>query len=155
MRGIGHRSCTQMGQCLTQMTSRLAYFTDMCSFGCASLTSFFPTHSFFPQSLRTIYTGKSSAFTGHRSASKRSQAEIHEMREVFPEAVAYAAVQVCLDFKQFNFCLFFDRLIMACRLSSNGVCTTATSGWIFSFENASSSSLQIPAKSGLRKLSVS
>ena len=40
-----------------------------------------------------IYTGKSSAFTGHRSAPKPSQAEMHGMREVFPEAVAYAAVQ--------------------------------------------------------------
>jgi len=41
-----------------------------------------------------IYTGKGSAFTGYRSAPKRSQAEMHGMREVFPEAVAYAAVQV-------------------------------------------------------------
>ena len=38
--------------------------------------------------------GKGSAFTGYRSAPKRSQAEMHGMREVFPEAVAYAAVQV-------------------------------------------------------------
>ena len=41
-----------------------------------------------------IYTGKGSAFTGYRSAPKHSQAEMHGMREVFPEAVAYAAVQV-------------------------------------------------------------
>ncbi|KAF8811333.1 hypothetical protein BYT27DRAFT_7062186, partial [Phlegmacium glaucopus] len=47
----------------------------------------------FLQGLRTIFTGKSSAFTGYRSASKPSQAEMHGMREVFPEAVAYAAVQ--------------------------------------------------------------
>jgi hypothetical protein len=45
------------------------------------------------QTLRMIYTGKSSVFTGHRSALKPSQAEMHGMREVFPEAVAYAAVQ--------------------------------------------------------------
>jgi len=44
-----------------------------------------------------IYTGKGSAFTGYRSAPKRSQAEMHGMREVFPEAVAYAAVQVSLQ----------------------------------------------------------
>ena len=47
----------------------------------------------YQQTLRMIYTGKSSAFTGHRSAPKPSQAEMHGMREVFPEAVAYAAVQ--------------------------------------------------------------
>ena len=41
-----------------------------------------------------IYTGKGSAFTGYRSAPKRSQAEIRRMREVFSEAVTYAAVQV-------------------------------------------------------------
>jgi hypothetical protein len=44
-----------------------------------------------------IYTGKSSAFTGHRSAPKPSQAEMHSMREVFPEAVAYAAVQATIQ----------------------------------------------------------
>jgi len=49
------------------------------------------------QTLRMIYTGKSSAFTGHRSAPKPSQAEMHGMREVFPEAVAYAAVQVSIQ----------------------------------------------------------
>jgi len=38
--------------------------------------------------------GKGSAFTGYRSAPKGSQAKMHGMREVFPEAVAYAAVQV-------------------------------------------------------------
>ena len=52
--------------------------------------------------LRTIYTGKSSAFTGYRSASKPSQAEMHGMREVFPEAVAYAAVQVSLYISVFS-----------------------------------------------------
>ena len=41
-----------------------------------------------------IYTGKGSAFTGYWSAPKRSQAEIHRMREVFSKAVTYAAVQV-------------------------------------------------------------
>jgi uncharacterized protein DUF6698 len=41
-----------------------------------------------------IYTGLGSAFTGYRSAPKPSQAEMHGMREVFPEAVTYAAVQV-------------------------------------------------------------
>ena len=41
-----------------------------------------------------IYMGKSSAFTGHCSAPKPSQAEMHGMREVFPKAVAYAAIQV-------------------------------------------------------------
>ena len=46
------------------------------------------------QGLRALFTGKSSAFTGHRAASKPSQAEMHGMRKVFPEAVAYAAVQV-------------------------------------------------------------
>src|SRR5437879_2305606 len=46
------------------------------------------------QTLRMIYTGKGSAFTGYRSAPKCSQAEMHGMREVFPEAVAYATVQV-------------------------------------------------------------
>ncbi|KAF8815042.1 hypothetical protein BYT27DRAFT_7056059, partial [Phlegmacium glaucopus] len=45
------------------------------------------------RTLRMIYTGKGSAFTGYRSAPKRSQAEMHGMREIFPEAVAYAAVQ--------------------------------------------------------------
>jgi hypothetical protein len=44
-----------------------------------------------------IYTGKNSALTGHRSAPKPSQAEMHGMREVFPEAVAYAAVQVSIQ----------------------------------------------------------
>ena len=52
------------------------------------------TLSNYLQTLRMIYTGKGSSFTGHRSAPKRSQAEMHRMREVFPEAVAYAAVQV-------------------------------------------------------------
>jgi hypothetical protein len=51
------------------------------------------------QGLHAIFTGKSSAFTGHRAASKPSQAEMHGMRQVFPEAVAYAAVQVRLIFK--------------------------------------------------------
>ena len=46
------------------------------------------------QTLQMIYTGKSSAFTGHQSASKPSQAEMHDMHEVFPEAVSYATVQV-------------------------------------------------------------
>ena len=32
--------------------------------------------------------------TGYCSALKPSQAEMHGMHEVFPEAVAYAAVQV-------------------------------------------------------------
>jgi len=50
------------------------------------------------QGLRALFTGKSLAFTGHRSASKPSQAEMHGMRQVFPEAVAYAAVQVRVVF---------------------------------------------------------
>jgi hypothetical protein len=49
-----------------------------------------------------IYTGKGSAFTGYRSAPKRSQAEMHGMREVFPEAVAYAAVQVRPEAQPFS-----------------------------------------------------
>ena len=52
------------------------------------------TLSNYLQTLRMIYMGKSSAFTGHQSAPKPSQAEMHGMREVFPEAVSYAAVQV-------------------------------------------------------------
>ena len=46
------------------------------------------------QTLWMIYRGKSSVFTSHRSAPKPSQAEMHGMHEVFPKAVAYAAVQV-------------------------------------------------------------
>ena len=52
------------------------------------------------QTLRMIYTGKSSAFTSHRSAPKPSQAEIHGMREVFPKAIAYAAIQVSYPITQ-------------------------------------------------------
>lgn len=66
-------------------------FIRVCSSALARIFSF-PGDIF--KSLRAIFTGKSSAFTGYRSASKRSQAELHKMREVFPEAVAYAAVQV-------------------------------------------------------------
>jgi len=58
------------------------------------------------------------------------------MQKVFPEAVAYAAVQVCLKVIPLGFYLLFDRLIMGCRPLSNGASTTATSGWTFSFENA-------------------
>lgn len=47
-----------------------------------------------PEVLRAIYTGRSSALEGYRAASKSSAAENNEMREVFAEAVAYAAVQV-------------------------------------------------------------
>ena len=53
-----------------------------------------------------IYTGSSSAFTGHRSAPRPSQAEMHGMREVFPEAIAYAAVQVSIQSLHYLFILF-------------------------------------------------
>src|SRR6267378_6571813 len=105
MRRTGLHSCTRMEQGLIRRTSMMAYFVDMYSFGCALCHHSFPRYLLLFQSLRTIYTGKSSAFTGYRSASKPSQAEIHGMREVFPEAVAYAAVQVCSQIKSFWFIL--------------------------------------------------
>jgi len=49
------------------------------------------------QGLHTILMGKSSAVTGHRSASKPSQAEMRGMWQV-PKAVAYAAFQVRVVF---------------------------------------------------------
>ncbi|KAF8193728.1 hypothetical protein BJ912DRAFT_960272 [Pholiota molesta] len=49
------------------------------------------------RALRLIFTGNSSAFTGHRSASKQSQAEIHGMRCVTPEALAYACCQIYVN----------------------------------------------------------
>ena len=52
------------------------------------------------QTLQIIYMGKSSAFTGHCSAPKPSQAEMHGMHEVFPKAVTYAAVQVSYTITQ-------------------------------------------------------
>ncbi|KAF4622075.1 hypothetical protein D9613_008984 [Agrocybe pediades] len=47
--------------------------------------------------LRSIYTGKSSISRGHRKSEKQSQAELHGMRSVTPQAVAYAAVQVYIS----------------------------------------------------------
>jgi hypothetical protein len=41
-----------------------------------------------------IYTGRSLALDGYRSAPRSSLAEIPGVREIFPEMVAYAAVQV-------------------------------------------------------------
>lgn len=57
-----------------------------------------------PQGLRLIYTGESSVLTGHRAATKPSQAEIHGMREVTPEAVAYTACQVSSRYKVAHIC---------------------------------------------------
>jgi hypothetical protein len=81
------------------MNSTKTYFGDQLLSEC--VLSFFvllSSQSNYLQTLRLIYTGKSSAFTGHRSARKPSQAEMHGMREVFPEAVAYAAVQVSAQY---------------------------------------------------------
>ncbi|KAF8187799.1 hypothetical protein BJ912DRAFT_969709, partial [Pholiota molesta] len=49
------------------------------------------------RALRLIFTGNSSVFTGHRSASKQSQAEIHDMRCVTPEALAYVCCQIYVN----------------------------------------------------------
>jgi hypothetical protein len=50
------------------------------------------------QTLRSIYTGETSALLGYRVASKDSQAELNKMTAVFPEAVGTAAVHVkCLS----------------------------------------------------------
>lgn len=47
-----------------------------------------------PKALRSIYTGPSSAFTGHWTAARSSNAELHGMKEVTPEMIAYISVQV-------------------------------------------------------------
>ncbi|KAI9429458.1 hypothetical protein H4582DRAFT_2028506 [Lactarius indigo] len=47
----------------------------------------------FIRALRSVYTGPSSAFTGHRTAARASNSEINGMKEVTPEMVAYISVQ--------------------------------------------------------------
>ncbi|KAF9555024.1 hypothetical protein CPC08DRAFT_726708 [Agrocybe pediades] len=49
------------------------------------------------RTLRLIYTGESSIEDGHRKVPSKGQAEIHGMRSVTPEAVAYAAVQAYIN----------------------------------------------------------
>ncbi len=46
------------------------------------------------KALRSIYTGPSSAFTGHRTAARASNSELNGMKEVSPEMIAYISVQV-------------------------------------------------------------
>jgi hypothetical protein len=99
-----------------------------------------------------IYTGKSSAFTGHRSAPKPSQAEMHGMREVFPESVAYAAVQVSmqlLDYFIFFTLPAFRRLTTAFALLTVGTQRTGFSSSTFSSTSASDCSLRIRMIHGL------
>ncbi|KAH9025255.1 hypothetical protein EDB83DRAFT_2427662 [Lactarius deliciosus] len=47
----------------------------------------------FIRALRSVYTGPSSAFTGHRTAARASNSEINGLKEVSPEMVAYISVQ--------------------------------------------------------------
>ncbi|KAF8274404.1 hypothetical protein EI94DRAFT_1825418 [Lactarius quietus] len=47
----------------------------------------------FIRALRSIYTGPSSAFTGHQTAARASNSELHGMKEVTPEMIAYISVQ--------------------------------------------------------------
>ncbi|KAH9015479.1 hypothetical protein EDB85DRAFT_2156650 [Lactarius pseudohatsudake] len=47
----------------------------------------------FIRALRSVYTGPSSAFTGHRTTARASNSEINGMKEVSPEMVAYISVQ--------------------------------------------------------------
>ena len=154
VRRIGPLFCTPMAPFLTLRISTRGYFMDMCSFEYSNCCIFPHAHC-SPQTLHAIYTGKSSAFTGYRLASKPSQAEIHDMHEVFPEAVAYAAVQVRLNFEAFNFNSVSYRLIMAFRPSNTGVCTTATLDWMFSSGNVSSCSLRTQPTNGLKIPSIS
>ena len=135
MRQTGHHSCTQTEQCLTQRTSTGAYFVGMFSFGCAQIRRVLSMLISFLVSAYDLYR---KILCIHRLSHsvQASQAEIHDMQKVFPEAVAYATVQVCPKVIPPSFYLLFDRLIMACRLLSNGASMTTTSGWTFSFENA-------------------
>ena len=66
------------------------YPSTLCPISCCHIHC----QTIYIQTLQMIYMGKGSAFTGYQSAPKRSQAEMHGMHEVFPEAIAYAAVQV-------------------------------------------------------------
>jgi hypothetical protein len=91
----GHHFFTPQAPNITSMNSTRTYFEGrLLSEYVLSLFALSYSRLNYLQTLRMIYTGKSSALTGHRSAPKPSQAEMHGMREVFPEAVAYAAVQV-------------------------------------------------------------
>ncbi|KAH9166552.1 hypothetical protein EDB89DRAFT_1984315 [Lactarius sanguifluus] len=47
----------------------------------------------FIRALRSVYTGPSSAFTGHRTAARASNSELNGMTQVSPEMVAYISVQ--------------------------------------------------------------
>lgn len=97
-----------------------------------------------------IYTGKGSAFTGYRSAAKPSQAEMHGMREVFPEAVAYAAVQVRLNYIiRLHFLKHVLRPTMAFLLSMVGILKIDSSNWMFFMMGALGCSLMIPTIHGL------
>jgi len=103
------------------------------------------------QTLRMIYTGKGSAFTGYRSAPKGSQAEMHGMREVFPEAVAYAAVQVSpWRLKQSDgFLKGLLRPTMAFAPSTAGTLRIASSSWMFFSTSVLGYSPKIPTIHGL------
>ncbi|KAF8998816.1 hypothetical protein BDQ17DRAFT_1171359, partial [Cyathus striatus] len=70
------------------------------------------------RTLHALYTGQSSALTGHRTAMRESQGELHEMRELFPEAIAYAAVEVCLS--AFAVCIAYCCIQAHFALSSLG-----------------------------------
>lgn len=97
MNETGHRFFTPQAPNITSTNSTRTYFGGQFLSGYV-LSPFAWSGSWLNhlQTLRMIYTGKSSAFTGHRSAPKPSQAEMHGMCEVFPEAIAYAAVQVSI-----------------------------------------------------------
>ncbi|KAH9040989.1 hypothetical protein EDB85DRAFT_2140153 [Lactarius pseudohatsudake] len=47
----------------------------------------------FIRALRSVYTGPSSAFTGHRTAARASNSELNGMTQVSPEMVVYISVQ--------------------------------------------------------------
>ena len=91
----GHHFFTPQAPNITSTNSTRTYFEGrLLSEYVLSLFALSCSRLNYLQTLRMIYTGKSSALTSHRSAPKPSQAEMHGMHEVFPEAVAYAAVQV-------------------------------------------------------------
>jgi len=91
----GHHFFTPQAPNITSTNSTRTYFGGrLLSEYVLSLFALSCSWLDYLQTLRMIYMGRSSAFTSHRSAPKPSQAEMHGMREVFPEAVTYAAVQV-------------------------------------------------------------